>query len=59
MATCHATMSRQRFQQINPLLRFDDPVSLAPNRSVFDVFNRNVSIDEQLLEFHGGIKFRQ
>lgn len=68
-------MSRQRFQQIKSLLRFDDPLrrdktdSLAPIRSAFECFNSHLSrvyvpspfltIDEQLLEFHGRVKFRQ
>lgn len=68
-------MTRERFLQIKSLLRFDDPLrrdkedSLAPIRDLFEQFNSrlrlfyvaspNLTIDEQLLEFHGRVKFRQ
>lgn len=72
---CRATMTVKRFMQIKSILRFDDPLrrdrsdSLAPCRFLFDNFNKKLSsiytpseyltIDEQLLEFHGNIKFKQ
>ena len=70
-----ATMSEQRFKQIKGSLRFDDPLRrdttdrLAPIRFIFNLVtnsfkdyveaSENVTIDEQLLEFHGRVHFRQ
>lgn len=72
---CRATMTRERFVQIKSVLRFDDPLrrdrhdKLAPVRDMFQEFNSNLSrhyvpspyltIDEQLLEYHGRVRFRQ
>ena len=72
---CRATMTRERFLQIKCVLRFDDPLRrnredvLAPVRDMFENFNANLrrqyvpspylTIDEQLLEFHGRIRFKQ
>ena len=72
---CRAAFSRQRFLQIKCVLRFDDPArrnredSLAPVREMFTQFSdklRNfyepsadLTVDEQLLEYHGRVQFRQ
>ena len=72
---CRATMTRERFMQIKSVLRFDDPLrrdrtdTLAPVRAVFEQFNLRLrqlyipspylTIDEQLLEFHGRVRFKQ
>jgi len=68
-------MARKRFLLIKSLLRFDDPLRrdrddpLAPIRTVFEQFITRLrqfyvpcpylTIDEQLLEFHGRVKFKQ
>jgi hypothetical protein len=68
-------MSRERFCVIKSALRFDDPRrrdkedSLAPIRCVFEEFNvklrqfvvagPNLTVDEQLVEFHGRVRFKQ
>lgn len=70
-----ATMSFERFKQIKSALRFDDKRirdrndSLAPIRQVVDTFNASLranyepgpflTMDEQLIEFHGRVKFRR
>jgi len=70
-----ATMSFERFKFIKSILRFDDTVRrdkndpLAPIRTAIDLFNKNVqavyipgphlTLDEQLIEFHGRVKFRR
>jgi hypothetical protein len=70
-----ATMSRERFCNIKGALRFDDPLRrdkedpLAPIRHVFETFTMklrqyvesgpHLTVDEQLVEFHGKVKFRQ
>ena len=70
-----ATMSRQRFCELKSFLRFDDTLrrdrndSLAPVRKTTDHFllrlrefvtaPEYLTVDEQLLEFHGRVKFRQ
>lgn len=70
-----ATMSYQRFQQIKAALRFDNKTRrdvndpLAPIREVVDLFNCNMRrlydpgsllcIDEQLVEYHGRVRFKQ
>lgn len=70
-----ATMSRERFCSIKSALRFDDPLRrdkedpLAPIRHVFEIFTMklhqyvesgpHLCVDEQLVEFHGQVKFRQ
>lgn len=72
---CRATMTRERFLQIKSILRFDDPLRrdrddpLAPARHLFSNFNSQLcryyipseylTIDEQLLEFHGRVRFQQ
>jgi hypothetical protein len=72
---CRATMSMERFQQIKSALRFDDPLRrdkqdpLAPVRSIASAFNKKLrevyvpsewlTVDEQLLEFHGRVQFKQ
>ena len=68
-------MNRERFQQIKSLLRFDDILRrnkndvLVPIREIFEQFTSRcrifyvpspfLTIDEQLLVFHGRVKFRQ
>ena len=75
LAVCQATMSRHRFMQIKSFLRFDDPRRrdkedpLAPIRAIFEHFicrlrqfyvaDLMLTIDEQLLEFRGRVKFKQ
>jgi hypothetical protein len=70
-----ATMSRKRFCAIKTAMRFDDPLRrdrtdpLAPIRNVFETFNAKLRrfvvagpflvVDEQLLEFHGRVLFKQ
>ena len=70
-----ATMSRERFYQIKRCFRFDDRVKrdkedpLSPVRYIWNLFNQRLSepynpkpfltIDEQLLEYHGRVRFRQ
>lgn len=70
-----ATMSQKRFKEIKRFLRFDDVARrnrddpLAPCRSLFENFNTKIreyvtapaylTVDEQLLEFHGRVRFRQ
>lgn len=70
-----ATMSRERFCALKSALRFDDPLRrdkgdrLAPIRNVFESFVGNIrrlvvagphlTVDEQLLEFHGRVHFKQ
>ena len=72
---CQTTMIRERFQQIKFLLIFDDTLRgnkndvLAPIRAIFEQFKSRcrlfnvpshfLTIDEQLLQFHGRVKFRQ
>ena len=64
-----ATMSEQRFKSIKGAMRFDNPARrdrsdrLAPVRFIFNLItekfrsfveaSENVTIDEQLLEYHG------
>ena len=68
-------MSFDRFKFIKSLLRFDDTIRrdrddpLAPICTVIDLFNKNgqavyipgphLTLDEQLIEFHGRVKFRR
>jgi hypothetical protein len=68
-------MSMERFLQIKSALRFDDPRrrnrqdTLAPVRNIVYTFNDKLrrlyvpgqwlTIDEQLLEFHGRVQFQQ
>jgi hypothetical protein len=70
-----ATMSYERFCQVKAALRFDnrlrrDPSDpLAPVREIINSFNTALKavyepgpflcVDEQLIEFHGGVKFKQ
>lgn len=70
-----ATMSRHRFCELKSNLRFDDPLRrdrddpMAPVREITTTFISSLKeyvfapeylcIDEQLLEFHGRVKFRQ
>jgi hypothetical protein len=70
-----ATMSRERFCQLKSMLRFDDTLrrdrldALAPVRHIVSDFllrlrryvnaPQFLTIDEQLLEYHGRVKFRQ
>jgi hypothetical protein len=70
-----ATMSYTRWKQIKSALRFDDKRRrdsndpLAPARTLVELFNRNLqhnyepginlTVDEQLIEFHGRVKFRR
>ena len=70
-----ATMSMQRFKNIKGWLRFDDPCrldrtdKLAPVRHLFKITTEkfrsfvipeeNLTVDEQLLEFHGKVAFKQ
>ena len=70
-----ATMSYERFKQLKTAVRFDDRRTrdhddpLAPIRQVVDLFNTSLRenyepgphlcIDEQLIEFHGRVKFRR
>lgn len=70
-----ATMSRNRFEEIQRVLRFDDKRrrnkddAFAPVRHIFNTVikkfqlyyrpSSETTIDEQLLEFHGRVKFRQ
>ena len=67
-----ATMSEQRFKLIKGAMRFDDPARrdrLASVRFIFDLITKkfrsfveaseNLTIDEQLLEYHGRVDFRQ
>jgi hypothetical protein len=70
-----ASMSFERFKTIKSVLRFDDTLRrdkddpLAPIRSIMDQFNSSVqanyipgphlTLDEQLVEFHGRVKFRR
>ena len=68
-------MSEQRFKSIKGAMRFDDPARrdrrdrLAPIRFIFDLItekfisfveaSENLTIDEQLLEYHGRVDFWQ
>ena len=70
-----ATMSETRFRQLKAALRTDDTKrrdpsdKLAPVRHVWELFLKNIqkwynvgpllTIDEQLLEYHGRVAFRQ
>ena len=70
-----ATFSRERFIQLKSCFRVDDPLRrdvndpLAPVRHVFEHFiallrsfvqpSSYLTVDEQLVEFHGRVKFRQ
>lgn len=70
-----ATMSRERFCALKSAMRFDDPLRrnrddpLAPIRYVFESFTCKLrryvvagpflTVDEQLVEFHGRVHFRQ
>ena len=70
-----ATTSFRHFQQIKSALRFDNKLRrntadpLAPIRDVVELLNRNLEthyvpgsllcIDEQLIEFHGRVRFKQ
>lgn len=70
-----ATMPRCRFTQIKAMLRFDDRRTRSPEdpfspiRHVFNIFvkqlsrfyepSSNLTLDEQLMEFHGRVKFKQ
>jgi len=70
-----ATMSYMRFAQIRKSFRFDDKTRrdkndvLSPIRNVVNLLNKNLNslyipgsllcIDEQLVEFHGRVSFRQ
>ena len=70
-----STMSCLRFKQLKQALRFDDPLRrdatdpLAPIRTVVDSVNFQlkdkyspgpfVTVDEQLVEFHGRVRFRR
>jgi hypothetical protein len=72
---CRATMTMERFLQIKSFQRFDDPLRrdkqdpLSPIRCVSDAFNQKLrqiyvpsewlTVDEQLLEFHGRVSFQQ
>lgn len=72
---CRATMSKRRFKQIKSVMRFDDPLRrdksdpLSPVRHMFSTFCNNLrvfvtpgiclTIDEQLLEYHGRVRFLQ
>lgn len=72
---CRATFTRERFVKIKSVLRFDDPLrrdradSLSPIRHIFETFNSTLrqfyepsaflTIDEQLQEYHGRVRFRQ
>lgn len=74
-SACRATMTMERFLQIKRVLRCDDPLRrnredpLAPIRYVHESFNAKLrkayipcewlTIDEQLLEFHGRVKMKQ
>ena len=69
-----ATKSCQRFKQIKRFLRFDDRTRrdkddpLQPVRDIWEIFKRSLTmfynpaseltVDEQLLEFHGRLRFR-
>ena len=70
-----ATMSEDRFKAIKRCFRMDDPArrdrldKLAPVRYVWDLLQKSLTaaytpgpyltVDEQLLEFHGRVAFRQ
>ena len=70
-----SSMSCQRFKQIKQALRFDDPIRrdredpLAPIRMIVQYVNskltdaytpgRFITVDEQLVEFHGRVGFRR
>ena len=70
-----ATMSEQRFKSIKGAMWFDDPSRrdrsdrLAPVRFIFDLItekfrsfmiaSENLTIDEQLIEYHGRVDFKQ
>lgn len=70
-----ASMSYERFKQIKSLLRFDDKCKRNPDdklclvRSLIEMFNQkmlecytpssSLTIDEQLMEFHGRVKFKR
>lgn len=70
-----SAMSFQRFQQIKAALRFDNRLRrdrtdpLAPIREVVELLNSNLKkhyepgsllcVDEQLIEFHGRVRFQQ
>ena len=72
---CRALMSRERFIEIKKVIRLDDPLQrnkqdpLAPVRDTMTLFNEKLleyyipgpylTIDEQLVEFHGRVKFKQ
>jgi hypothetical protein len=74
-AVFRATMSRNRFATLKGNLRFDDPLRrdrndpIAPVRDVMTSFISSLRqyvtapeylcIDEQLLEYHGRVRFRQ
>ena len=71
---CRATMSRERFILLKRFFRFDDRLRRDPNdplspvRNIWEDFSLRtkefytpkpcLTIDEQLLEFHGKIRFR-
>jgi hypothetical protein len=70
-----ATMTRERFCALKSAMRFDDPLRrdrtdrLAPIRHIFETFSSNLrsfvvagphlTVDEQLVEFHGRVIFKQ
>lgn len=70
-----ATMSQKRFKQIKSCFRVDDPLRrnandvLSPVRHVFENFcnvlrtfvtpSSYLTVDEQLVEYHGRVRFRQ
>lgn len=74
-ALFRATMSCRRFKQLKQALRFDDPIRrdredpLAPIRTIVQNVNDNlvnaytpgpfITVDEQLVEFHGRVRFRR
>ena len=74
-AVFRATMSRNRFAALKGNLRFDDPLRrdrndpIAPVRDIMTSFISSLRqyvtapeylcIDEQLLEYHGRVRFRQ
>ena len=74
-AVFRATMSRERFCALKGNMRFDDPLRRDPNDPMapirdlatrfIDSLREHVTapeylcIDEQLLEFHGRVRFRQ
>ena len=70
-----ATMSEQRFRAIKRCFRMDDPLrrdksdKLSPVRHVWEIFQKKLTeyyipgpyltIDEQLVEYHGRVAFKQ